>query len=134
MRDVDIMDMHALVMCRGVMLGEVVCQIIASWFIINPALTLCNPIFESIKPHVQSFGSLLIHFVVQNFICSWIVCMYGGFWLRVPHIQRGVDAFALVKTEPTSTYAAAEITCFMMLERQRGGKLMSCGCPPCCPI
>jgi hypothetical protein len=59
-----ILTTHDLVMRGGVMVGEVICIIIASCFPIYSVLTFFNSVFYPIKLHVHCFLPFPIDFVV----------------------------------------------------------------------
>ena len=65
------------------MLGEVVSQIVLTFFPKYFKLVLANMVSYPVETHVNGFGALLFDCVVYNAVGCSIVCLDRGGWLGV---------------------------------------------------
>jgi len=75
--------MHLAVVGSGVMFCEGIPFVVFSGFPINSELPLSNVVADPVKLHVNGFGSFLFYCVIDDFLCTSIVCLDGCCWLRV---------------------------------------------------
>ena len=72
---------HVHVVCRGVMLGEVVSQVSGSWLPVNVELALFHSVFEPIEAHVNGFGSFLFDGISEDANTCLVVSAQWRSWL-----------------------------------------------------
>ena len=66
------------------MLGEVVSQIVLTFFLKCLKLVLANTVSYPVETHVNGFGALLFDCVVDNAVGCSIVCLDRGGGVGVP--------------------------------------------------
>ncbi len=74
-------------MLSGMMLGEVVSSVGASFLPVNEKLALADTVTNPLKSHVHGFGTFLLDGVVCNARCSAIVSDHGSGSLRMAELQ-----------------------------------------------
>ena len=81
---------HMAMMSGRVMLGEVVCNILANLLPIYVILVLLDSVLYPIKAHVDRLGSPFLDSSVAETCSKRIIGLYGCSWLLVAHSIEGV--------------------------------------------
>ena len=64
-------------------LGVVIPPVVGTLLPVDFELSLANAIADPVKAHVNGFGSLLFHFVIDDAFCAGVVSLNGSWRLRV---------------------------------------------------
>ena len=75
-------------MRRGMMLGEVVGEVVAAFAPMDDVLVLDDAVFDPIKTHVHGFGAALLDCVIDDAQCARIVSLYWRGSLRVSKFEQ----------------------------------------------
>ena len=74
------------------MLAGVVSKVLVTGFPMDNELALANTVADTVKAHVNGFGSLLFNGVVDDTFGGGVVSLDGGRWLGVAEFfKSGVD-------------------------------------------
>ena len=82
---------HMAMISGRVMLGEVVCHILATLLPIYVKLALLDSVLYPIKAHVNRLGSPLLDSSVAETYSKRIIGLYGCSWLLVAHFIEGIE-------------------------------------------
>ena len=74
---------HLAVVGSGMMFCEVIPFVVFAGFSINSELPLSHAVVDQTKAHVNGFGSFLFYGVVDDSLCTSVVCLGGYCWLGV---------------------------------------------------
>jgi len=73
---------------RGMMLGEVVSEVVAAFAPMDDVLVLGDAVLDPIKSHVHGFGAALLDGVIDDARCARIVSLYWRGFLRVSEFEQ----------------------------------------------
>jgi len=69
--------LHLAVVGSGMVFCEVIPFVVFARFPINSELSLPNSVADPEKAHVDGLGSFLFYCVIDDSLCTSIVCFYG---------------------------------------------------------
>ena len=91
-------------MGRGMVLGEVVCQVAGAFLPVDAELALTHAVFDPVEAHVDGFGAALLDSVVGNAHCAFVVGDEWGRRLGPSHFaKRSLDGTGLLAIEEEAT-------------------------------
>lgn len=87
---------YSAMMCMGVMLGEVVCLVLSTRAPNDVEVSLIDSVTNPVVPHVDRFRSSLLHFIICDAPCAFVVCGdWGGRLGMTEVVESGAEGFGV---------------------------------------
>ena len=81
---------HCSVVGGWEVFGEIVCEVVLSFFPVDVELSLANSVSYPVESHINGLGSFLLDCVIDDAFCTGVVCLDRGRWLGVAEKFEGV--------------------------------------------
>ena len=80
---------HWLMMSRGMVLRDIVSNIICTWSPVDHELVLIDPVSNPVKSYINCLAPILFHCAIEESNGCFVINFHSSRWLWVAHLWKG---------------------------------------------